>query len=256
MLIEKCDRCIGSQACRGQVVAECVPIRAFGNVSSNSIQVATIGLNPALTEFSYDGVAKERSQRLAMLSDYNATNRADLQDTDIVNLKRRRAGYFKDLNRGWHSHFEKLESLISRIQPAWSYFSGRAVHLDLVACATRVRWSRLAGNCKTALLNNCREYFLETLSRLPDGTLLLLDGTRVVSEMRQLGLLFVQEGREQRINTQGNCGCIGELMLGEKTFPFRGWSTPVGQLTLPWRYDLAFWICGTLRPPLRFLPTS
>ena len=256
MVIEKCQRCVGNQTCSNQVVAECIPVRAFGDGSSKLVQVATIGLNPARNEFFHYGLAKGRSQRLAVLHDYEATSRADLQDADVDDARNRRKGYFSNLNRGWHPHFEKLESFVSRIEPVWSYFSGRVVHIDLVACATEVRWGELSASCQTGLLANCRAHFLATLSRLPNGTLLFFDGSRVISEMRQIGLSFEQEGGDQRINIQGNLGCVGKLIFREKTFPFRGWSMPVGKLTLPWRYDLAFWVCGTLRPPLSFLPNS
>jgi hypothetical protein len=248
MTIEKCQRCIGSHACQSQVVNECLPVNAFGDVSGKSVEVATIGLNPALNEFFYNGAAKERSQRLPILNDYNVTSRANLQNGDIDDAKKRRETYFKDPDRGCHPHFEKLESLVSRVQPAWSYLLGNVVHIDLVACATEVRWGDLSNNCQAELLTNCRGHFLATLSRLPNGTLLFFDGTRVVSEMKQIGLQFKQEGGEKLINIRGNRGCIGELKFGDKTFPFRGWSIPVGKLTMLWRYDLAFWIRGTLPP--------
>jgi hypothetical protein len=73
MTIEKCHRCVGSQACQNQVVNECLPVSAFGNVSGKSVKVATIGLNPVLNEFYHPPnytTLKNLSQRLAALSDY------------------------------------------------------------------------------------------------------------------------------------------------------------------------------------------
>jgi hypothetical protein len=161
MMIEKCHHCIGSQACENQVVNECLPVSAFGNVSGKSVKVATIGLNPALNEFYLSDyiTLKNRSLRLAALVDYNITSRADLQEADIEDVKRRREEYFINAEREPHSYFEKLESLISRIEPRWSFVSGRVVHIDLVACATRVRWSKLSDNCQKELIGNCREFF-------------------------------------------------------------------------------------------------
>jgi hypothetical protein len=263
MTIEKCHRCVGSQACQNQVVNECLPVSAFGNVSGKSVKVAIIGLNPALNEFYHSDyiTLKNRSQRLAALSDYNLTSRADLQEADIKDAKKRREEYFINADREWHSHFEKLEGLISRIQPLWSFVSGRLVHIDLVACSTRVRWSDLLDDCQKELLTNCRSHFLTTLSQLPNGTMLLLDGSRVLSEMKndeikKLGLIFEQEGEKKLINIQWNYGYIGKLKWADKEFPFRGWSMPVGKLSQLWRYDLSAWICGTLNPPLRFLPVA
>jgi hypothetical protein len=254
MMIEKCHRCVGSQACENQVVNECLPVDVFGNISEKSVMVATVGLNPALNEF-YERdykTPKSRDQRLAMLSDYKLNSRADLHEADLKDAKKRREEYFVNTAREWHSYFERFESLISRIEPRWSFVSGRVVHIDLVACSTYVRWSELSENCKTNLLSNCRGHFLETLSNLPNGTLLLFDGSSVINEMRNLGATFDREGDY----LQQNRGYIGNLKLGEKLFPFRGWSKPVGKLSLIWRYDLAEWLCRTFNPPLPFLPVS
>lgn len=262
MTIERCHRCVGN-SCQNQVVNECLPVGAFGDVFGKSVKVATIGLNPALNEFYQKDfkTIKNRSQRLAALNDYNLTNRADLQEADIQDAKKRREEYFINPDRDWHSHFEKLESLISRIQPLWSFVSGRVVHIDMVACSTRVRWGDLSDVCRKELMANCRGHFLATLSQLPNGTMLLLDGSTVISamkndELKKLGLIYEQEGDEHLINIQWNRGFIGKLKLGEKEFPFRGWSIPVGKLSQMWRYDLAAWLCGTQNPPLPFLPVS
>lgn len=260
MTIEKCHHCVGSQACENQVVNECLPVSAFGDVSGKSVKVAVIGLNPALNEFLHGGVAKIRSQRLAMLTDYHLTSRADLRDADVADVKSRRERYFRE-DREWHSYFEKIESMISRIQPSWSFATGQAVHIDLVACATKVRWGDLSQECQKELIANCRKHLVATLNQLPNGTILLFDGMRVVNEMRLLestqpGFKFVQEIEARISLIQGNRGYAGKLKLGEKEFPFRGWSMPVGKLALLWRYDLAHWICETFDPPYPFFPTS
>jgi len=263
MTIEKCHHCVGSQACENQVKNECLPVGVFGNLFGKSIEVATIGLNPALNEFYLSDykTLKKRSQRLAALVDYNKASRAGLQEADVEDAKKRRGDYFINAEREPHSYFEKLESLISRIEPRWSFVTGRVVHIDLVACATRLRWGKLSDGCKKELIANCRGHFLETLSKLPSETLLLLDGIRVVNEMGlpeiQKHVLKFSQMKEEKISLiQGNRGFIGEIKYGDKKFPVRGWSMPVGQLPLLWRYDLAAWICGSMPPPWPFLPVS
>jgi hypothetical protein len=247
--IEKCHLCVGNGAFEKQVVEACVPVSAFGDVSDESVKVVTIGLNPALNEFFWNGVAKERRQRLAVLSDYGGVvTRDDLGEMDVEDAKRRCETYFKDSDRGWNSYFERMDGLLGRIHPAWTYVLGRAVHIDLVACGTRVRWGELPTGCQTEMLRNCRAHFVATLSRVPNGTMLLLDGARVICEIQKLGLGLELEGGEQLISIQGNLGSVGKMTVGGKKFPFRGWSTPVGKLTPFWRYDLAFWVFGTLRP--------
>ena len=244
--IEQCERCIGSVVCQKQVVNECLPVNAFGNVSEKQVEVATIGLNPALNEFRHNGIAIARNQRLPILSDYNTAARIDLKAADVDDAKRRREEYFRNHDREWHSYFEKMEFLLARIRLSWSYFWGSAVHIDMVACATEVRWSGLSNGCQSELLTNCRGHFLATLSRLPDGTMLLFDGARVTAEMRHLGLQYEQNGGVQLINMTGMSGCLGTLKCGDKAFPFRSWSIPASKLTIPWRYDLAHWVRVTL----------
>jgi hypothetical protein len=259
--IEKCHHCVGSQTCENQVVNECLPVCAFGDTSSGQIKIATIGFNPALDEFFSKGLSKDKSQRLAILSDYHLSNRADLSETDIADAKKRRESYFRE-DREWHSHFEKLESMFSRIQPKWSYVTGRAVHIDLVACATKVRWGALSRECQTALVSNCRNHFLASLDRLPDQTLLMLDGIGVVNEMKRLSIelpnfKFEIEKAENISSLLETRGIVGKLKYNDqKTFPFRGWSMPVGRLPIIWRYDLARWVCETFDPPYLFPPTS
>lgn len=255
MSIERCQRCVGGTF-QNQVANECLPVDAFGDVAGKQVQVATIGLNPAATEFYQGNISVEQNQRLSMLSDYRISSRADLKDADMADAEKKRKHYFNNPQRGWHPYFEKLESFFSRVQPAWSYVSGRVVHIDLVACATKVRWGDLSGDCQVGLMQNCREYFLATLSKLPNGTLLLLDGKTVVAEMQKLGLAVEKDGGDQRIDVTGNTGWAGKIICKDKTFPFRGWSIPVGRMTPVIRYNLAIWVGGTMRPPLPFLPLS
>jgi hypothetical protein len=91
----------------------------------------------------------------------------------------------------------------------------------LVACATRPAWGDLSQGGQTELLKNCRDHFLATLSRVPNGTVLLFDGTTVTKEIYNSGLSVEQEGGGQLINIRTDRGRIGKLKFGKKTFPFR-----------------------------------
>jgi hypothetical protein len=246
MKIEKCCRCIGSPACENQVVEKCLPVPTFGNLTHKNLRVVTVGLNPALNEFlNFNGQENTRSQRLALTTDYNSS-RSDLSDTNVNDAISRRESYFTDLERGWHGYFEKLDGLLCRVNPDWSYATGSAAHIDLVACATSVAFGKLSQICQSELLRNCRDHFLASLSCVPSGTLLLFDGATVTKEIYASGLEVKQQGGTQLINTKGDQGRIGKLTFGVKEFSFRAWSTPAGRLPAIWRYDLAFWLFGTL----------
>ena len=262
MIIERCHRCVGNPSCENQVVNACLPVPFFGDISKSNLKVVTVGLNPALNEFYRNGITKTRSHRLAVLNDFNVAARTDLRDEDVQNVKARREGYFTDHKRDWHSYFEKMESVLTRVSPAWTYAFGSAAHIDLVACATEKRFGDLSPETKSALIGNCREYFFNTLSGLPTGTIILCDGPRATQElqtqeMRNLGLHAVMQPA-QLINVRepgsGDSGWIGELSFQGKKFPFRGWSSQVSQLPALWRLDLASWIHGTFSPTSSWAP--
>lgn len=222
----------------------------FGDITKPHLKVVTIGLNPARNEYYYNnGTAKKRSQRLAKLSDYNANARTDLRDADVADAKARRDEYFRDVSRNWHPFFEKMESVLNRVNPAWTYVMGSAVHIDLVACPTKERWRNLTKESQTALIGNCREHFLGALSKLPSGITILCDGIRATREIGNCGLrMEMQPAQRINIREGGDTGWIGELFSAEKKFLVRGWSSQVSQLSAVWRFDLASWIHGTLFP--------
>ena len=255
MPVERCHRCVGNPECENQVVNECLPVPYFGDLTKAHLKVVTVGLNPALNEY-YDyrereWVAHVRSQRLALVSDYGMQSRTGLHDEDVEDAKKRRESYFTDSKRNWHSYFEKMESVLNRVNPAWTYVMGSAAHIDLVGCATKVRWSKLNRETQNTLIGNCREHFLATLSSLPSGTVILCDGPRATHEISNCGLRVEMKPKEL-INVRelpsGDIGFIGELFIGDKQFPLRGWSSQVSRLSAVWRYDLAFWLHGTLFP--------
>jgi hypothetical protein len=173
--------------------------------------------------------------------------RAELRDADLADAKARRERYFNASDRNWHTFFEKMESVINRVNPAWSYLWGTAAHLDFVACATKDRWSELAPQTKTSLIRNCREHFLASLSILPNGTVLLGDGQGVMAALQNTPLRMELQPA-QLINVReggGDKGWIGKVFFGGKEFPFRGWSSQVGHLSAVWRFDLAYWLAET-----------
>lgn len=250
MPIEKCRRCVENQSCESPIANECLPIPVFGDIEQSRILVATVGLNPALNEFYQKGELKSESQRLAVLGDYAVTSRLELSDESIADAKTRRNNYFRNPVREWHQYFEKFDSLLARTNPAWSYWQGTAVHIDIVACATKVRWGDLTARSKAVLIGNCREYLLESLSRLPDGTVVLCDGGQVMQEIANCGMRLDMKPVQLinlRTKPTGDAGWIGTLEDAGKRFKVRGWSAYVTHLNAHWRFDLSHWLRGTLK---------
>jgi hypothetical protein len=211
----------------------------------------TIGLNPALNEFISKGVIiPNRTERLPVLADYNTQTRGRLNEEALTDAQKRREEYFRDERRSWHFYFEKLEHLLSRIDPKWSYINGTAAHLDLVGCATNDRWSDLSPHCKKEMVNNCREHFFGSLSGIQNGVMLLLDGQTVMDWMQSAEIFFEETAAETTINiTSGRrmAGRLGRLRFREKEFRFRCWPTPAGKLNPVWRRHIAFWVQWTIQ---------
>jgi hypothetical protein len=256
MPIEQCQRCLENPSCSGEVHNGCLPVPFFGDIKTPHLKVVTVGLNPALNEFVVNDSSKPRTERLAMLADYGHEQRADLTESEIAEAQARREKYFRDHLRDWHSYFDKMESILTRVKPAWTYGFGSAVHIDVVACATRNRWGNLTNKCQEAMIANCRDHFETAISGLPNGTVILCDGRRATREVASLDKN--NKLRQAFINVRepgrGDLGWVGELHLNVKKFPVRGWSSQVTHLSAVWRINLANWIHCTFQPPNTWPP--
>jgi hypothetical protein len=241
--IERCVACRESKA-RDAVVWDCLPVPCFGDAGKSSVKVAVIGLNPALDEFrEKEGRWKLPSQRLSMVGDFQRSARGEMSENDVAECERKRASYFTDSGRRWHGYFEGIEELLGRINWRWSFAAGTAVHVDLVACATRDRWGKTAGDVKDGLLENCRPHFLKTLSILPANTVLLLNGRAVCDRVALLGEQCSFACGPELIAIEGRLtGRRGTLQIDGRRLPFFGWDTFLRDIPRLQRLDVVFWI--------------
>jgi hypothetical protein len=176
--IEKCIACRASH--EREIHWECLPVPAFGNPCNSGVRVATIAINPAQSEFFNNGTPKIKTTRLPMLVDYAKACRVDLGPSELKDARERRDYYFCDAQKNprsfYHPWFDPLENILLGLCFGWSYFNATAIHFDLVACATRQPWRYVPNPAQEVLQLNCRQYFQETLSQLPEGTILLSNG--------------------------------------------------------------------------------
>ncbi len=241
MAIETCEKCLG-KAAGDQIALACVPVPYFGEIASKSLEVATIGLNPAWSEFyTNKGFALPRSIRLPLVEDYGRNSRKDLTTADLEDSTIKRDNYFVNPDRNWHPYFEKFEGIINRCNPAWSYALGSAIHFDLVACTTKTTWGKLNPTTKSVLAENCRPHFLNTLAQLPHGTALLLDGKRVFDEINNLGLRIEQTAPEPRY-LLNELGYRGRLFYDGREYPLRAWHFYMNHMTTHHRAMLGYWL--------------
>jgi len=228
--IEKCVACRGTSV-EAEIAWNCIPVPVFGNPTSSRIKVATIGLNPALNE-----------PRLPTLINYHKKFRDELTDLDIKDILSRRENYFSDLQSKWHNYFESLDSVLGRVNHFWS-FGNCVVHVDLVACATKERFSKTSEESRETLITNCHQHFLRTLLKLPENTLLLLDGKTACDEVLKAGRVSFDSKPELILINPRMSGLRGSITINEKPFRFRGWNLPVSKLINPLqRMELADWL--------------
>ena len=197
----------------------------FGNHKSPSVRVATVGLNPSATEFLDDkGDWKPETKRLPLVTDFGVRERGDLNAEHIEQANKLRAEYFQ---RPHHSFFGPLQGLLSAVNIEWNYVAGTAVHVDLVACGTWRAWSEMSGKAIQAVVANCHNHLIQTLTELPDGTFLLLDGRTVNTTLAANSFDRVED-------TIGEVEVVtvwrGSLQIEGKCFKYAGWSKPVDKV--------------------------
>jgi hypothetical protein len=232
--IQRCSICRGTPA--GVVVDwDFIPVPSFGNPSKSDVKIATIGLNPASNE-----------PRLPKLKDYRKHSRENLTEEDLNNCASRRERYFDCSEESWHDYFQKFESLLGRVNHLLSY-ARNAVHVDLVACVTKVRIG-LVGNLQwESLVRNCQPHFLKTVRQLPSGTILLLDGAAVCDNVLSLGQPIYDIGPEMILKDPQIVGMRGTIVIETRKFRFLGWrGLSVCKMNVLQRIDLAIWLRSSL----------
>ena len=212
-----------------------IPVPSFGNLSRSDVKIATIGLNPASNE-----------PRLPKLKDYRKQSRENLTGKNLDDCASRRERYFDCSEETWHDYFRNFESLLGRANHHWSY-ARNAVHIDLVACVTKVRKGLIGDLQWKSLVKNCQPHFLKTVGRLPSGTFLLLDGADVCDNVLSSGQTIYDSRPEAILLDPQLVGTKGTIVIDSKNFKFLGWrGSSVSKMNVLQRIDLAFWLRNSL----------
>jgi hypothetical protein len=182
-VILKCSTCLRDALTKAWIVEECLPVPAFGEIASARVEVATVGLNPASNEFYAGNELKLPSERLPAFSDYGVTARNQLTAENVTDATRRRVDYFNGEARRAHDWFVRLGVILSTANADWSYGNGNAAHLDIVACATKQKWSKIDEDARKVLVANCRKHLESTVGGLPAKASLLFDGKTACEAM-------------------------------------------------------------------------
>jgi hypothetical protein len=139
-----------------------------------------------------------------------------------------------------------MEAFLARIDRRWSYVLGTVAHVDLVACPTKMRLGEIPNASRDALLNNCKKHFLQTLNDLPENTVLLLNGTSPISQIKSIGEVLSRTP-SQLVNVNGLSGISGWIQIGNKKFVVCGWSSSAAKLSPLFKLDLAYWARDQLK---------
>src|SRR5215211_7754257 len=94
--------------------------------------------------------------------------------------------------RRLHSEPECLRAFRVPLPDGWFY-----CHMDIVKCATRHLWSKLAPGDRTLLTRNCQSYLAQQLQHAPQLRLILANGKTAMESVHEafteIGFSFTSE---------------------------------------------------------------
>ena len=247
--IVKCSKCLNDERTNTWIFGECLPVPAFGEINSAKVQIATVGLNPSSTEFYAGERLKHPSQRLPALSDFRAKSREDLTADDMAEATGKRFEYFNGGARQAHEWFKKLGRILNTANTSWCYADGSAVHLDIVACVTRKKWSDVNEDARKMIAVNCREHLEHTVSKLPENVTLLFDGKSSCeamtgfanAEWKSLGHFTDLDGNSKPLRVRS-----GTVKIGAISRKYAAWNYPAKYLSNEALPRVGEWVRGVM----------
>jgi hypothetical protein len=197
------------------VLAGSTPVVAFGD--PRRAAVATLGLNPSISEFEERGAELDGPfRRFETLRSLGVASLGDAPDEIIGRVWRRCNAYFHGNPYRW---FNPLETILDALD--MSYYGDTACHLDLSQWATNPSWSSLPRSARERLVAEDAE-FLRLQLRSEPIRLLLLNGRAVLRAFQEvLGGRLDREKEtvsDLSVAAQIYSGSIGDVQV-------IGWST-------------------------------
>lgn len=189
-----------------------------------------------------------------MVMDYGKACRIDFGPSELKDARERRDYYFCDAQKNprsfYHPWFDPLEEILFGLGFGWSYFNATAIHFDLVACTTEHPWRFVPGPAQKALQQNCGQFFQQTLSELPQGTILLSNGV----EPKDIPVVKKDVVGEFLKASQRLIVWRGSLSHDKRSFAFLGWRPSLNSLSSVGKETLLRWLRGQIpensrRPP-------
>jgi hypothetical protein len=225
----------------GLVVEGSTPVVAFGNPALAT--VATLGINPAASEFLRDHELRTGAERrLATLESLGAESLETLTDEQVAEVVADCATYFH--RRPYKRWFDPLDRLLRDAVGA-SYYDGSACHLDLIQWATDPIWSRITNPISQQALLDDGVPHLRAQLQQEHIRLVVLNGRAVIDQVRATGLAELEvvdqtllEGRRYEL-VAGTTDAIQWLGWSANLQAVRGNSEAVRETLAAWLRETA-----------------
>jgi len=186
------------------------PVPFFGDI--DRARVATVGINPSNREFvDADGCElRGTGRRLSTLASLGLSRWSQITGQHLSEIRRSCLRYFQ--SNPYRRWFDVLDRTLRAGD--FSYYDGSACHLDLVALATRDKWSSVDPQTRQKLIYDGKSVLAQII-RDSSLTTLILNGRSVVSEFEAFA--DVQLSAEQVDNwtlPRTNGGVNGYVFTG------------------------------------------
>ncbi|MDO2969901.1 hypothetical protein [Mycobacteroides abscessus] len=159
------------------ILAWASPVPFFGD--ADRATVATVGINPSNREF-VDATGHELCgsvRRLSTLTSLGLARWSQVTGQHLSEIRRSCLRYFQ--SNPYRRWFDVLDRTLRAGE--FSYYDGSACHLDLVALATRDKWSAVDPQTREKLIADGKSVLAQII-RDSSLTALILNGRSVVSE--------------------------------------------------------------------------
>lgn len=201
VMLEQCDGFSKLSDEFNAIFHEGMPVPYFGEIESSS--VATIGINPSISEFIDKGSLElsGEDRRFETLGSLGINSWAEANNTIAEKLKNRCDDYFK--GNPYTQWFDQLEFICSKINA--SYYSGSLVHLDIVPFTTTIKWGELRSSEKKSLLD-ISSNSLKKVLEASKVNLVILNGKSVIQYFEEIYNISLESKELQSINLKRSSG--------------------------------------------------
>jgi hypothetical protein len=157
------------------------PVPYFGDYSQ--ARLATVGINPSNREFvcSRGYELENNERRFHTLRSLGISDWSKAKKSHALKIEETCRNYF--FTNPYDAWFRRIDKVISGT--SYSYYNGKACHIDLVPFATARKWSSLSSVERDDLMLRCAEEMKNIVAESELRTL-VLNGSSVIDRFSEL----------------------------------------------------------------------